>query len=179
MELQWNKIGRTFNRFIQEFRRLHHMEVQYLRVIERHKDGYPHAHAILQFPYAVIRVRNTRYFDRTLYKSWKALWKAGHSDYQKPRRSQTGTISYLMKYLTKNTTRKTIWKKLLPPRDLFARSTTSDDSLTNRSSKEVVHHTKIPIRHEGVKLCTWSRKFDWEPFKMQPSGPKLKHSFDY
>ncbi len=166
MELQWDKIGRTFNRYIQEFRRLHHMEVQYLRVVERHKDGYPHVHAILQFPYAVIHVRDSRYFDRTLYKTWKALWKAGHSDYQKPRRSKQGTISYLMKYLIKNTTRKTVWKKILPKVETTA--TIHEKVITTQD-----------VKIGKIKLCTWSRKFDWEPFKMQPLHPRSKHKIDY
>ncbi len=147
--------------------------MQYLRVVEQHKDFYPHFHIILQFPDAVIRVRDSRWFERTLYKSWKAQWTHGNSDYQKPRRNRIGTISYVMKYLLKNTTQKTIWKKTLSPREFPRESETSDDSLRNRSSKEkMVNHKKIQVRlpvcgPRGIKLCTWSRKFDWEPFKQK------------
>ena len=90
-----------------------HDDTEYLRVLESHKDNYPHIHCIIQFPDARIRVENARYFDRMLYARWRVLWKHGHSDYQKPRRSGYGTISYVMKYLLKNQTQKTVWKKVL------------------------------------------------------------------
>ncbi len=155
----WKTISSDFNRYLQRFRRLHNEEIQYLRVIEQHKDLYPHIHIIIQFPNATIRVRDSRWFDKRIYQTWKTLWKRGHSDYQKPRRNKIGTISYIMKYLVKNTTAKTVWKKILPVAQMHkggAPPSTPPES------------TKM----NGVKLCTWSRNFDWEPFKMQLSGPK-------
>ncbi len=152
MDIRWRQISRDFNRFLQNFRRLHNQKVQYLRVIEKHKDGYPHVHAILQFPFATISINDTRYFERTLYRKWKTLWKGGHSDYQRPRVSGMGTISYIIKYLVKNTTAKTIWKKLLPKPTKIG--------ITAKSAEE-------PTKLNGIKLCTWSRGFDWEPFKIE------------
>ncbi len=77
MEKRWKTISRDFNRYYQEFRRFHAGKAEYLRVIEKHKDGYPHIHIIIQFPNAIIRIRNTKYFDRTLYKKWKAVINFG------------------------------------------------------------------------------------------------------
>ncbi len=156
----WEQVSSDFNRYLQRFRRSHNEKIQYLRVVEQHKDLYPHIHIIIQFPNASIRVRDSRWFDRRIYQTWKALWKRGHSDYQKPRRSKIGTISYIMKYLIKNTTSKTIWKKILKDSKPLAKTT--QHNITEQ----------LPVKINGVKLCTWSRNFDWEPFKMQLSGPK-------
>ncbi len=161
----WKTVSSDFNRYLQRFRRSHNEKIQYLRVVERHKDLYPHIHIIIQFPDASIRVRDFRWFDRRIYQTWKALWKRGHSDYQKPRRNKIGTISYMMKYLLKNTTRKTIWKKLLA-------STSTQTGEKTYSTVTTVNDISCHIHN--VKLCTWSRGFDWEPFKTS----NLQHNDD-
>ncbi len=162
MDIRWRQISRDFNRFLQNYRRLHNQKVQYLRVIEKHKDGYPHVHAILQFPNAVISIRNTKYFERKLYNKWKALWIHGHSDYQRPRKDRIGTLTYILKYLIKNTTKKTIWKKILK---------NTNPTITKTVKDVTVHTVENKIKLNGVKLGTWSRDFDWEPFyvKVIPS----------
>jgi len=154
LERRWSTCSRDFNRYLQELRRLHDRKVQYLRVVEKHKDNYPHIHIIIQFPNAIIRVTNSKYFDRTLYKKWKALWQHGHSDYQKPYRSGQGTLSYIIKYLLKNTTQKTIWKKILKLNTV--NTAVKQHGITVNAS---------PVKINGVKLATWSRNFDWTPFK--------------
>ncbi len=164
----WRTISSDFNRYIQRFRRLHNQKIQYLRVIERHKDLYPHIHIIIQFPNASIRINDSKWIDRRIYQTWKTLWKRGHSDYQKPRRNRIGTISYIMKYLLKNTTKKTIWKKILPKRDVTSAKTTEQ----NTTSANIVSEY-------GVKLCTWSRDFDWKPFMQKSSTNYSKESTNY
>ncbi len=154
IQTTWKTISNDFNRYIQRFRRTHNEKIQYLRVIERHKDLYPHIHIIIQFPNASIRIRDSKWIDRELYKNWKTLWKRGHSDYQKPRSSKTGTISYIMKYLLKNTTQKTVWKKIIPKTSVQMHKGGTPPSTPPESTKM-----------NGVKLCTWSRGFDWKPFK--------------
>jgi hypothetical protein len=126
-------------------------------VVERHKDGYPHLHSILQFPNARIRVLNSRYFDNEIYSQWKSQWKHGHSDYQRPRRGGVGTLSYVLKYLIKNQTSKTIWKKILPS----ATTVTEESTSTNTKASST---TKLPVHIHGVKLATWSRGFDFSVF---------------
>jgi len=162
---RWKQAPNDFNRYIQKFRRLHNSPLQYLRVVEQHKDGYPHFHIILQFPNACIRIRDLRWFERKLYQNWKTQWTHGHSDYQKPRRNNIGTISYVMKYLLKNTTQKTIWKKILV------------NTNTESSAKQQITSAKNvdEVKLNGVKLCTWSRNFDWEPFKT--SFPQRKNDY--
>jgi len=161
MEIRWKQTSRDFNRFLQKFRRLHNHKVQYLRVVEKHKDGYPHIHALLQFTNAELRITANRYFDRKLYKTWRTLWTHGHSDLQQPQKTRTGTISYILKYLIKNTTWKTIWKKVLT-----SQHTTGKTSMrTTQTIYPLVKKEAVTLH--GIKLCTWSRNFDWKPFMVE------------
>ena len=179
----WSATTTDYNRFIQRIRRLHNLRVEYLRVLEEHKDGYPHIHAILQYPSSCLRVnivKDKAYFDRTLYARWKDSWK-GNSDYQKPKRSGVGTLSYVLKYLIKNQTKKTIWKKIMdgstskipaPSQTVLneqlslalpIRTTQCNGSVTNTITEKESTDV-LPTRINGVKLATWSRGFDFKPF---------------
>jgi hypothetical protein len=163
---RWATVSKDFNRYFQNYRRLHN-DVEYLRVLESHKDNYPHIHCIIQFPDARIRVENTRYFDRMLYAKWRVLWQHGHSDYQKPRRSGVGTISYVMKYLLKNQTQKTVWRKLLASCATVPGTveTSIEDNLPNAKDTSVTAlMPRLPVKYKGQKLCTWSRRFDFSVF---------------
>ena len=108
---RWSGISKDFNRYLQKIRRLHNTKLDYFRVVEKHRDGFPHIHVLLQWENASIRVDNSRYFDKSLYQKWRLLWQHGHSDYQKPRRASLGTLTYILKYLIKNQTQRTIWKR--------------------------------------------------------------------
>ncbi len=156
MEICWTNISKDYNRFQQSFRRLHNHKVQYLRVVERHKDGFPHVHSILQMQSANIRIENNRYFDRTLYKTWKTLWKHGHSDYQKPRKSGSGTLFYILKYLIKNTTKTTIFSKMYPKSERVQVVVTHSEPFPKTSPS--------PVYYQNIKLATWSRNFNFKPF---------------
>ncbi len=162
----WKTASQDFNRFHQRFKRLHNQTVGYFRVVESHSDGYPHIHALMQFPSACIRVNNSIYFDRPLYAKWKALWTRGHSDYQKPRRSGIGTLSYLMKYLLKNTTATTVWSKVLqsaPHAPVRSMSQADTVGTPVQSTPATASLNLFSTHLHGVKLATWSRNFDWVP----------------
>ncbi len=164
---RWESISTDFNRYCQRFRRLHKYGLEYLRVYEEHKDGYPHIHCLVQFPYAAIRIENARYFDKELYQRWRLLWPHGHTDYQKPRQTGTGALSYVMKYLIKNQTSKTVWKKVLSSsaQPVCADVSITPDSLTSNAPNTNAHVIPtLPTHMNGVKLCSWSRKFDFRPF---------------
>lgn len=166
---RWKIVSKTYNRYIQRIRRLHNLQVHYLRVVESHKDGYPHIHVLLQFPSASIRVDNSRYFDPVLYKRWKSLWPDGHSDYQRPRRSGMGTLGYIMKYLLKNSSSKTVWSKVYAVQNDAMKTQRSLANLKQTPMDGSVKSTiseknSNPTRQHGVKLCTWSRGFDFTPF---------------
>lgn len=169
--LEYPEISIVLSRNIEE-NTFNFQKLTIFRVVEQHKDGYPHIHAILQFDAACIMVSNNRYFDNLLYKKWRALWKHGHSDYQKPRNAGSRTLLYTLKYLIKNTTKRTIYKKILPISD-EGKSATPDkteyagsnsDPTSDYTSEPKDPATTIPVRLHGVKLATWSRDFDFTPF---------------
>ena len=175
----WNQITRTFNHYITDLRRFHHNKIQYLRVVEEHKDGYPHIHTLIQFSDARIRVQNSRYFDRRLYAQWKDRWKHGHSDVQPPRGTRGAVLAYVLKYVLKNVTTNTIWKKILTSNteedttngsDQQQSSQENANSATYGDQKTQEQETTIsanPVKKYGVKLVTWSRDFDFKPFIAQ------------
>lgn len=165
----WTQITKDFNRFFQEFRRFHFStKVNYLRVIEEHRDGFPHIHVIIQFDRACISVNADRYFDREIYSKWRSLWRYGFTDYQQPRRSGTGTLSYVMKYLSKNQTSNTIWKRVLKNSSSIGHSEQS--SVLASQKKNIMRSILLPTHKNGVKLCTWSRNFDFSPFSIKPNN---------
>ena len=161
----WDRVSKDYNRYIQEFRRETNCSVGYLRVIERHKNGRPHIHALLQFPDARIRVCNRSYFDNSFYHRWRALWRYGHSDYQRPY-SNRSPVGYILKYITKNATSKTVWKKILQDQPSLDTSEESNVEMEPPLTKKSTD-TKIPssTHLNGLKLLTWSRNFDFTPFK--------------
>ncbi len=136
--------------------------IQYLRVLEEQKSKHCHVHVLLQLPNASLRINNSRYFDPTLYKRWKSLWSHGLSDYQIPRKSKTHTISYVLKYVTKNSTCKTIWKKLITPDTV----TSAKENKNKSNSTETNTSSVAPVKKYGVKLVTWSRDFSFQPFRV-------------
>lgn len=169
----WGKISKDFNRCVQKYRRLNNCSVQYLRTIEEHRDGYPHIHVLFQFPDARIIVENNRYFDSRLFALWKRLtWTHGLSDWQPPRHKGLFALTYILKYISKNSTTKTIWKKILPPPDTT--STHSQNPPTSADSVPTPKTTKStspnPIFFNNIKLCSWSRSFDFSPFSLRGVG---------
>lgn len=169
-DMAWQSVSKDFNRYCQKQRRLHNTQCQYLRCIETHKDGYPHIHVLLQYPSAIIRVENNRYFDRRLYTLWKKQWPHGLSDHQPPRHLNTSAIKYILKYISKNTTCKTVWKKVLKnvnsATQLQQNGTPTKATPDSISSATPVLNTttKSLIKKNGVKLLTWSRGFDFSVF---------------
>lgn len=181
----WHRVPRDFNRFLQKVRRTTG-HVEYLRCTERHKDGYPHMHVLLQYRdvYFSNSYRGRTYLPRPLFDSLKLCWTQGHTDYQVPRRKGLGTVGYILKYISKGTSSKTVWRKVLGQRS----ATTVDPlmSLTaptpskeryqltaemlasmHTSTVETAgsHSTKPALRYKGVKLLTWSRHLDWTAFR--------------
>ncbi len=178
-ELLWDSCSKDFNRTIQRLRRLHCCKVQYLRTLEAHKDGFPHIHTLLQFPSAQIRVSNQKYIDRLLYDRWKASWPHGLSDFQIPRRQRIGQIRYILKYISKNSTSKTIWKRIssVTPVTKSIPSESSPtpapvESLKNVVTKDTYNSdmSPNPTHFRKQKLCSWSRDFDWTPFTVLPTN---------
>lgn len=68
-----------------------------------------------------------------------------------------------MKYLIKNQTSKTIWKKCF-----VTGAISSSQKIKNSyiSAQTVKISSQYPTKKYGVKLATWSRKFDFTPFQI-------------
>ncbi len=168
----WDSCSKDFNRFTLKIRRLHKANVHYLRTLESHTDGYPHIHCLLQWPSACLRIENSKYFDNALHARWRSSWAHGISDFQVPRSTHQGQISYILKYITKNATTKTIWKKILsaqPAGELTSTSDTTNATVANGKNAVTkptsFSTTPAPLIHyRSQKLCSWSRGFDWAPF---------------
>lgn len=174
----WSRCGTDFNRSIQRFRRITFQNIQYLRTIEDHRDGFPHIHVLFQFPTASVRVENSKYFEDTFFRRSKTTWSHGHTDFQVPRNHGSSSISYILKYITKNSTSKTIWKKIYSAQPVVTGLNTSIQAqnvsvseihcaATKNTFKPTTSNVQ-PITKYGVKLCTWSRGFDFKPFFQIP-----------
>lgn len=188
--LLWKRVTRDWNRYIQRIRRLHSgSSVHYLRTIEAHEDLYPHLHAILDFGSAKIRVTNLKFFDKVLYSTWKGQWLHGHSDYQRPYTGrQSATLLYIIKYITKSSTKKTIWRKLLSNVPVQDAKKSSLQTIQNKSSAGHVQQPltdteKKPLTSDPttffckqfkIKQCTWSRGFVFP--RLQPKSLVVSQS---
>ncbi len=161
-----------FNRYIQQLRRVFRINIQYFRSFELQRDGTPHFHVLLQFPSACLRINKARYFDARCYRLFKGVWKYGLTDYQPPRSKATAQLAYIMKYLSKNASVKTVWMKIFASQKNLSLNVKSADSgidacslKAHSASTEYVN----PVYHlisksSKIKLLTWSRSFDFSPF---------------
>lgn len=164
----WDSVSSNYNRYIQKLRRLHGCPVQYLRTLESHKNDYAHCHSILQFPDARIRVDNHKYFTPSLHAKWKLLWSHGLSDYQVPKTKGTSQLTYILKYIIKNQTSKTIWKKILKSQCVVNSADAQPSNTSTDSSENQFDFSVAPVSKNGAKLCSWSRNFDFKPFYQMP-----------
>ena len=162
--------SKDFNRYLQRFRRFNKSNVEYLRVLERHKSGVPHIHAILQFPDARICCKANRYFESILYRRWQALWKKGYSDYRPAASIRVGALLYVMKYLVKNTTKNTIWKKILLNNEESRDNSAKEVRKNSHVDEDQTRKDPLPIKINGAKICSWSRGFDFTPFTINPQS---------
>lgn len=187
--------SRLWNRYIQRIRRLHGSSVGYLRTVEAHQDLYPHIHAVLDFGSATIRVDNAKFFDKNLYASWKAQWLCGHSDYQRPySRGASNSLLYIIKYISKASTKKTIWQKLyanvsdrdvkrnslsIPPQTHkvpVSPASNSDAQNTNALTTQPLmdNPSLFFCKQFKIKQCTWSRNFTFP--RLQPKSLVVSQS---
>ncbi len=156
-----------FNRYIQQLRRKFKSNIEYFRCFELQRDGTPHFHVLLQFPYALLKVNMGRYFESRHYRLFKGIWKYGLTDYQPPRTKATAQLTYIMKYLSKNCSTKTVWKKIYSQTPRVRDVISVDTSLSSYTSiKGILSVNPVYYYSQNykIKLLTWSRKFDFTPF---------------
>ncbi len=178
-------VSKDFNRFVQRFRRLNQKHIGYFRSIELHKDGYPHIHVLFQFDSACLSVYHNRFFDSILYHRWKRCWQHGLSDFQPPRKHGVHQLTYIMKYISKNATSKTVWKKLYPQsvssvtniQDVSScptPSSTITPSQVKTTSKSTIPSVYLVLNSTNrLKLLSWSRNFDFSPFFIKDTKNSL------
>lgn len=154
-------LRKDFNRYIQSFRRRTGIHIAYFRCVELQRDGTPHYHILIQYPSASVRVLNDRYFIGKYYRLLKSLWKFGLTDYQPPRAKGVSKLTYIMKYLSKNTSTRTIWKKILSVNSVETQHRKDTSGKVYTGSVAPVH---LMLLNSRIKLLTWSRNFDFSPF---------------
>ena len=171
----WQSCSKLFNRFHQRYKRkISHAE--YIRTIEIHKNGRPHIHCVIQSltpfscKHGYDKQGNTKYFcSKGHYLSLRDLWTLGHSDFVflRPNVIEFGSVPsdkqttswamhYVLKYTVKDSTSRTLRKKLFPnyKPDISKRKSIIKlpDSVEHTAFLELLKKNKI-------RQCSWSRGF--------------------
>lgn len=177
-EQTWARCSKDYNRYIQRLRRSPQLGSQlgYLRVVEQHKSGYPHIHAILQArsaSFVVVlgsdrRGRSRYYFDPKLYGFLRDSWGFGHSDFVRPYQSGLGALVYCLKYITKSGMSSTVlnvYKKTFHGITRTPSFTISPPDSSPSMNAKTAASPSLPTHYRGLKLCSWSRNFDFSVFR--------------
>lgn len=141
--------------------------LEYLRVFEPHRDGFPHIHLVV----ATRRNYSTGgiYVHDGFRSVVRSRWIHGLSDVQYAKNQNASrVISYALKYLSKSTSSRHLWSRILDA-DPFDRR--YDDGGTVLYSPYAGFHLLYP-RHDQcglyscrlgkprkIKLMSWSRAF--------------------
>ena len=171
----WRDCSKLFNRFHQRYKRKI-SNAEYIRTIEIHKNGRPHIHAVVQsltsFPCGLATDTNGKrryYCAKRVYLSLRDLWTYGHSDFNflRPSIIEFGSVPsdkqttswamhYVLKYTVKDSTSRTLRKKLFPnykPDPVKKKSIIKlPDSVEHTAFLELLKKNKI-------RQCSWSRGF--------------------
>ena len=197
----WKKCSMDFNRYIQRVRRgrkatgkkrrYFYPDIAYFRSVEQHRDGFPHIHILLQYHDNLVRsyfhhtTRSGRsskkvYYIDSQYRDFlKSCWTAGHTDYQVPHAKAIGQLTYIMKYISKNSTTKTVWRKILAgtvdsPNIVKSQLQNNNAAVESSMEKERTLSKASPtvatnpISYQNIKLLSWSRNFDFSVFRKDP-----------
>ncbi len=168
---RWLQCTSDSNRFIQSISRKIG-PVEYLRVLEAHKDNhhFPHLHLHLRFRDGCrIRESGIYLLDEPRAKL-KSSWPHGLSDFQCPRHTGYFPIGYILKYLGKSSSTSSLWQRLLESRDNF-KSYTPDPNvnpiwvpsgdnvwkLISKPTKQTIFFSSF--RWKRIKLLSYSRGY--------------------
>ena len=171
----WRDCSKMFNRFHQRYKRkISHAE--YIRTIEIHKNGRPHIHAVIQsisaFPCRLGSDKNgsPRYYSsKNIYLLLRGLWTYGHSDFNflRPLLIEFGSVPsdkqttswamhYVLKYTVKDSTSRTLRKKLFPN---YKPDPVKKQSIIKLpDSPEHIAYLEI-LKKNKIRQCSWSRGF--------------------
>lgn len=171
--LRWWWISRDVTAYIQRIRRRYQPlgPIEFLRVIERHKDYEPHVHLLLHFQGA-LRVDNGKFFDRQFFDDLQRQWKFG---FDKPEvlRKPDAAFSYALKYFLKQISDQTV-----------SDSTGDVAGISDSEPQDVELPPKIwPLRGKRltffgmpIRLLAWSRGMQYL-YKRQQYESLLRKGF--
>ncbi len=94
---RWWHTSRHVTDYVQRLRRGTGQHVEYLRVLESHKDYNPHVHMLLYFPNP-FRIQDKRYIARDFFDKLQHWWPHGFS---KPEVIRSDVWNYTLKYFRK------------------------------------------------------------------------------
>ena len=113
----WWTVSKDTTAYVQKIRRYFgdRNVVEFLRVIEPHRDFYPHVH-ILFYLETPIQVENGRYFNDKVFYAIRDRWERGFS---KPEvlRKPNAAFAYCLKYFLKQLSVEKTTKSTDPPID--------------------------------------------------------------
>lgn len=155
---RWWRVARDTTDFIQKVRRRFQPlcvngTIEYVRVIERHQDFYPHVHVLMRFP-TVLTVERGRYFDRTVFRTIQQCWHHGHSKPEVLRHagSPRFAFNYVLKYFLKQFPERT------------PETCDSNEDPNTNSAEEIREPRIFDLRGKRVtyfgmpiRLLAWSR----------------------
>lgn len=179
----WKSVSKDFNRFIQRWRRFQ-TGIHYLRTVEAHQDLYCHIHCLAQLKHGVF-VTDSRWFDDKLYQKWRGLWTLGHSDFQAPKTDRRNSLLYIVKYISKTHTLKTLWKHIFAHTTAVSNQTPTIQQCKNTSNHTTAQNATMTdlqsaqfqlinnptlffCKQFKVKQCTWSRGFKFPTYERIP-----------
>lgn len=169
----WKRVGVDVNRFVQKIRRILSCDLEYLRVYESHKDGYPHVHLLLLIRREIANVRNSKFVADIFYKRFKGAWSHGHSDWKLPRfKNNNRVVSYVLKYIGKSSSTASLWTRILqgkllssPPDGASAPAPfLAGDNVwyciwNIVEKQEYIDRCTFDYKKIRIKLVVWSRGF--------------------
>lgn len=167
----WIRTTNDSNRFIQRVQRKVG-NLEYLRVLESHKDGYPHIHLHLRFRSGNRLRQNGKFIINHKFNQLKRQWTHGLTDFQCPR-ERTSSINfplgYVLKYIGKSTSTNTLWSRILNP--TFKPTPPSDNNsypLRPSKGQNIWHYVTMPenqtllystFKLKRIKLLSYSRNY--------------------
>ena len=120
---RWLTIVMDINRFLQRLRRTRPLDDwHYVRSLEYHKDGYPHAHLLLL---GLRDYRERKHYVANSFRSYvKGHWPYGLSDVQSTRyEGSPGWLRYLLKEVVKSGSARHMWSMVLEGAQCTSKST--------------------------------------------------------
>lgn len=160
----------------------------YIRSLELQENGSPHWHALLSLGTPVrCALCDNDAISQDVYDAMRRFWPYGLSKFTYVGGNYSKALSYVLKYVSKSTSRKAVWAKVYAIRDaleLFSQNQDGTSAYVDNllDSGEFAPHlvephvpdTESPYgqqvwfnphrKYGKVKLLTWTSNFPWHWF---------------